>query len=106
MRLGAKKKGKTYKWLYKSLGTNEGEKSIYRLSKGRERKIRDLDQVKCVKYEEGKLFVQKNLLRMSGRRISTIYLMKDMIFRWTLADSTLEKKIETIITTIRFINKR
>ncbi|KAH1233397.1 Craniofacial development protein 2 [Glycine max] len=40
--------------LYQALGTRDGERSIYRLAKGRERKTRDLDQVKCVKDEEGK----------------------------------------------------
>ena len=29
--------------LYQSLDTKEGERSIYRLAKGRERKMRDLD---------------------------------------------------------------
>lgn len=38
--------------LYQSLGTQEGEKSIYRITKGREKKTRDLDQVKRVKDEE------------------------------------------------------
>ena len=38
--------------LYQSLGTKEGEKSIYRITKGREKKTRDLDQVKRVKDEE------------------------------------------------------
>ncbi|KAH1198785.1 Craniofacial development protein 2 [Glycine max] len=41
--------------LYQALGTRDGERSIYRLAKGRERKTRDLDQVKCVKDEEGKV---------------------------------------------------
>ncbi|KAH1262515.1 Craniofacial development protein 2 [Glycine max] len=41
--------------LYQALGTRDEERSIYRLAKGRERKTRDLDQVKCVKDEEGKV---------------------------------------------------
>ncbi|KAL5148302.1 Transcriptional adapter ADA2a [Glycine soja] len=45
--------------LYKALGTRDGERSIYRLAKGRERKTRDLDQVKCVKDEEGKVLVHE-----------------------------------------------
>ena len=35
--------------LYQFVGTKEGEKSIYKLAKGQERKTRDLDQVKCIK---------------------------------------------------------
>ncbi|KAH1257526.1 Transposon TX1 uncharacterized protein [Glycine max] len=45
--------------LYQALGTRDGERSIYRLDKGRERKTRDLDQVKCVKDEEGKVLVHE-----------------------------------------------
>lgn len=40
-----------------SLGTKEGEKSIYSLAKGQERRRRDLDQVMCINDEEGKLIV-------------------------------------------------
>jgi len=39
--------------------TKEGEKSIYNLAKGRERKTRDLNQVKCIKDEEGRVLVQE-----------------------------------------------
>ncbi|KAL5144498.1 Craniofacial development protein 2 [Glycine soja] len=45
--------------LYQALGTRNGERSIYRLAKGRERKTRDLDHVKCVKDEEGKVLVHE-----------------------------------------------
>ncbi|KAL5158405.1 Craniofacial development protein 2 [Glycine soja] len=45
--------------LYQALGTRDGERSIYRLAKGRERKTRDLDQAKCVKDEEGKVLVHE-----------------------------------------------
>ncbi|KAL5157078.1 Outer envelope protein 64, mitochondrial [Glycine soja] len=45
--------------LYQALGTRDGERSIYRLAKGRERKTRDLDQVKCVKDEEDKVLVHE-----------------------------------------------
>ncbi|KAL5189467.1 Enoyl-CoA hydratase 2, peroxisomal [Glycine soja] len=45
--------------LYQALGTRDGERSIYRLAKGRERKTRDLDQLKCVKDEEGKVLVHE-----------------------------------------------
>ncbi|KAH1219602.1 LINE-1 retrotransposable element ORF2 protein [Glycine max] len=45
--------------LYQALGTRDGERSIYRLAKGRERKTRNLDQVKCVKDEEDKVLVHE-----------------------------------------------
>ena len=48
-----KRKTQTFEGLYQSLGTKEGAKSMYKLAKGREKKIRDLDQVKCIKDEEG-----------------------------------------------------
>jgi hypothetical protein len=38
-----------YDGLYQQLGTKEGEKNIYRMAKRRERKTRDIIQVKCIK---------------------------------------------------------
>jgi hypothetical protein len=35
--------------LYQRLGTKEGEKDIYRMAKSRERKTRDIIEVKCIK---------------------------------------------------------
>jgi hypothetical protein len=40
-----------YDGLYQRLGTKEGEKDIYRMAKSRERKTRDIIQVKCIKDE-------------------------------------------------------
>ena len=34
-----------------------GEQWIYKIAKGKEMKIRDLDKVKCIKDEEGKVLV-------------------------------------------------
>ncbi|CAK8565279.1 unnamed protein product [Lathyrus sativus] len=45
--------------LYQSLRTIEGENAIYRFVKGRKRKTRDLDQVKCAKDEEENALVQE-----------------------------------------------
>jgi hypothetical protein len=42
-------KGLMYDGLYQRLGTKEGEKNIYRMSKNRERKTRDIIQVKYIK---------------------------------------------------------
>jgi hypothetical protein len=41
--------GQIYDGLYQRLGTKEGEKDIYRMTKSRERKMRDIIQVKCIK---------------------------------------------------------
>lgn len=53
----------TFDGLYLSLGTKEGEKSIYMLIKGIQRNTRDLDQVMCVKNEEGKILVLEKRYR-------------------------------------------
>jgi hypothetical protein len=41
--------GQMYDGLYQWLGMKEWEKDIYRMVKSRERKTRDIIQVKCVK---------------------------------------------------------
>jgi hypothetical protein len=38
-----------YDVLYQRLGTKEGDKDIYRMTKSQERKMRDIIQVKCIK---------------------------------------------------------
>jgi hypothetical protein len=42
-------RGQVYDGLYQRLGMKEGEKDIYRMAKSRERKMRDITQVKCIK---------------------------------------------------------
>jgi hypothetical protein len=42
-------RGQMYDGLYQRLGTMEEEKNIYRMAKSRERKTRDIIQVKCIK---------------------------------------------------------
>ena len=42
-------KGKAYDDLYQRLGTKGGEKDIYRMARIRERKTRDINQIKCIK---------------------------------------------------------
>jgi hypothetical protein len=42
-------RGQIYDGLYQWLGTKEEEKDIYRMAKSRERKTRDIIQVKCIK---------------------------------------------------------
>jgi hypothetical protein len=48
-RVVSEAKGQMY-GLYQRLGTKEGEKDIYSIAKSRERKTRDIIQVKCIKH--------------------------------------------------------
>jgi hypothetical protein len=47
-----------YDGLYQWLGTKEGENGIYRMTKSRERKTRDIIQVKCIKYVTERLLTK------------------------------------------------
>jgi hypothetical protein len=51
-------RGQMYDGLYRWLGTKEGEKDIYRMAKNRERKTRDIIQVKCIKDETERLLTK------------------------------------------------
>ena len=51
-------KSKAYDDLYQRLGTKEGEKDIYRMAKIRERKTRDINQIKCIKDGTDRLLVK------------------------------------------------
>jgi hypothetical protein len=42
-------RGQIYDGLYQRLGMKEGERDIYRMAKSRERMMRDIIQVKCIK---------------------------------------------------------
>jgi hypothetical protein len=48
-------RGRMYDGLYQRLGTKEGENDIYRMAKSRERKTRNIIQVKCIKNETERL---------------------------------------------------
>jgi hypothetical protein len=44
--------------LYQQLGMKEGEKDIYKMAKSRERKTKDIIQVKCIKDETERLLIK------------------------------------------------
>jgi hypothetical protein len=51
-------KGQAFDDLYQRLGTKEGERDIYRIARTRERKTRDINQIKCIKDRTDRLLVK------------------------------------------------
>jgi hypothetical protein len=51
-------RGRMYVGLYHRLGMKEGEKNINRMAKSRERKTRDIIQVKCINDETERLLTK------------------------------------------------
>jgi len=49
----------TYERLYKRFKTKEGEKETFKLARVRERRTRDLGNVRCIKDVEGKVLVEE-----------------------------------------------
>ena len=48
---------KAFEEFYQALEIKNGERKIYKIAKRREKKTRDLDQVKCIKDEEENILV-------------------------------------------------
>ena len=56
-------KGKAYDDQYQRLGTKEGEKDICRMTRIRERKTRDINQIKCINDGTDRLLVKDDEIK-------------------------------------------
>ncbi|XP_071712421.1 uncharacterized protein [Rutidosis leptorrhynchoides] len=59
----ARAKEKAYEDLYMKLDSKEGANDIYRIAKARERRRRDLDNIKFIKNEDGQTLVKEDEIR-------------------------------------------
>ena len=57
-------KGRAYDDLYQRLSTKEGEKDVYKKARVRDRKISDLNQVKCIKDARDQLLVKEEDIKL------------------------------------------
>jgi hypothetical protein len=69
--------GQMYDGLYQRLGTKEGEKDIYRMAKSRERKTRDIIQVKCIKHATERLLTKGEDIKNMWRQYFDILFNED-----------------------------
>ena len=60
-------RGRAYEDLYQRLNTKEGERDIYKMAKIRERKTRDVGEVKCIKDGVDQLLVKDEAIKRRWR---------------------------------------
>ena len=60
-------KNNAFERLYQKLETKEGEKDVFKLARAREKKTRDLGNVRYVKGEDGKVLVEETNIRERWR---------------------------------------
>jgi hypothetical protein len=91
--------GRAYEGLYQRLDTKEGERHIYKMAKIRERKTRDVDQVKCIKDEADQLLVKDKEIKHRWREYF------DKLFNGEAKSSTIELNDSFDDTSRRFVRR-
>ncbi|XP_071674469.1 uncharacterized protein [Lolium perenne] len=77
-------RGRAYEDLYQRLNTKEGERDIYKMAKFRERKTRDVNEVKCIKDGEDQLLVKDDAIKRRWREYF------DNLYNGEVESSTIE----------------
>jgi hypothetical protein len=91
--------GQIYDGLYQRLGTKEGEKDIYRMTKSRERKMRDIIQVKCIKDVTEQLVTKDEDIKNRGREYF------DKLFNKDSGSSSIELDISSADLNRQFVRR-
>jgi hypothetical protein len=91
--------GQMYDGLYQRLDTKEGEKDIYRMAKSRERKIRDIIQVKCIKDATERLLTKNEDIKNRWRE----YFNK--LFNEDSGSSSIELDISSYDLNRQFVHR-
>jgi hypothetical protein len=92
-------KGQIYDELYQRLGTKEGENDIYRMAKSRERKMRDIIQVKCIKDEAEQLLTKDEDIKNRCREYF------DKLFNENSGSSSIELNISSDDINRQFVRR-
>jgi hypothetical protein len=92
-------RGQMYDGLYQQLGTKEGEKDIYSLAKSRERKTRDITQVKCIKDATERLLTKDKDIKNRWREYF------DKLFNEESGSSSIELEISSNDINMQFVRR-
>ena len=92
-------RGRAYEDLYQRLGTKEGERDIYKMAKIRERKTRDIGQVKCIKDGAGQLLVKDEEIKHRWQGYF------DKLFNGENESSTIELNDSFDENSMRFVRR-
>ena len=64
----AEARGAAYKTLYQKLDTKEGERDIFKIARARDRRTKDLDRIRCIKDETGRVLIEEKDVKDRWKR--------------------------------------